>query len=267
MKAAEFLYTHRVFTRQEFERALLSGGEKTSATLTKHLQLWRRSGRLHTVRRGVYVRLEPGQTPADAPVDALTLASRMAPDAVLAYHTALEAHGVAQSAFERLFFTTWTKARPMRFQGREYVPVRPRSGVRDAKEGWVSQVERAGIELRVTTVERTVVDVLDRPDLAGGVEEVWRSLAAIEALDFDELVRYWELIARPLLTARLGFALEANGERWLTPPKLLAKLEAHRPRGPVYLDRRRPGRLVTRWNLVVSPDMSPSEETPGGIEP
>lgn len=31
------------------------------------------------------------------------------------------------------------------------------------------------MELRVASLERTLVDVLDRPDLAGSWEEVWRS--------------------------------------------------------------------------------------------
>lgn len=267
MKPAEFLHTHLLFTRQEFERAMGRSGPRAPATITKHLQTWRRDGRLLAVRRGVYVRLAPGQKPADAGVDALALASRLAPDAALAYHTALEAHGHAQSAFERLFFATWTKARPLRFRDREYVPVRPRAALRRSKNEWVVGLARAGMEVRVTSLERTVVDILDRPDLSGGMEEVWRSLASVEALDFTELTQYAEIIARPLLTARLGYVLEANAQRWLTPARLLAALEVKRPRGPVYLEQRQPGRLVRRWNLIVPPDMSPSEEAPDGNGP
>lgn len=260
MKPAEFLHTHALFSRDEFAAAMRLRGPSAPATLTKHLQTWRGDGRLHAVRRGVYLRLAKGQAPADASLDPLALASRLAPDATLAYHTALEALGYAQSAFERLHFITWTKTRPLRFQDREYVPVRPRAAVRRAKELFVVRLERAGLEVRSTSLERTLVDVLDRPDLAGGMEEVWRSLGSVEALDFAALTRYAELVRRPLLTARLGYVLESHARRWLSPPKLLAALEAKRPAGPVYLDRRQPGRLVRRWNLVVPPDMTPSEE-------
>ena len=34
------------------------------------------------------------------------------------------------------------------------------------------------------------MDVLDRPDLAGGWEEVWRSLESVEFFDIDQVVRY-----------------------------------------------------------------------------
>lgn len=260
MKPAEFLHTHALFSRSEFAAAMRLHGPAAPATLTKHLQTWRRDGRLLAVRRGVYLRLAAGQSPADASVDPLALASRLAPDATLAYHTALEALGYAQSAFERLYFVTWTKSRPLRFQDREYVPVRPRAKLSLTEDLFVVRLERAGLEVRSTSLERTLVDVLDRPDLAGGMEEVWRSLASVEALDFASLTRYADLIARPLLNARLGYVLEAHAGRWLSPPKLLASLEAKRPAGPVYLDRRQPGRLIGRWNLVVPPDMTPPEE-------
>lgn len=260
MKPAEFLHTHALFSRDEFAAAMRLRGPSAPATLTKHLQTWRRDGRLLAVRRGVYVRLAPGLGQTEASVDPLALASRLASDATLAYHTALEALGFAQSAFERLYFLTWSKSRPLRFQERDYVPVRPRARLRRVKGLFVVRLERAGLELRSTSLERTLVDVLDRPDLAGGMEEVWRSLGAVEALDFAALGRYAELVARPLLTARLGYVLEAHARRWLTPAKLLSALESKRPTGPVYLDRRQPGRLVKRWNLVVPPDLPPSEE-------
>lgn len=260
MKPAEFLHTHAMFSREEFAAAMGLRGPSAPATLTKHLQTWRRDGRLLAVRRGVYVRLTAGQVASDVSVDPLALASRLASDATLAYHTALEALGHAQSAFERLYFLTWTKSKPLRFQGRDYVPVRPRARLRRAKELFVVRLERAGLQVRTTSLERTLVDVLDRPDLAGGMEEVWRSLSAVEAVDFAVLARYAELVSRPVLTARLGYVLESHASRWLTPSKLLAALEAKRPAGPVHLDRRQPGRLAKRWNLVVPPGLPPSEE-------
>jgi predicted transcriptional regulator of viral defense system len=267
MKPVEFFHTHALFRREEFTQSLGLSGSRAPATLTKHLQTWRRDGKLYAVRRGVYLRLRPGQRPSEASVDPLLLASRLAPDAALAYHTALEALGHAQSTHERLFFVTWSKTRALRFQNRQYVPVRPRAPLLRAREVFLVRLERAGLEVRATSLERTVVDVLDRPDLAGGMEEVWRSLGSVEVLDFAPLARYANLVARPLLAARLGYVLETHARRWLTPPRLLATLEAKRPRGPVYMERRQPGRLVRRWNLVVPPDMPLSEEEHDGAVP
>lgn len=184
MTPEAFLAEHPVFSREEFAVVLRRRG-RTDATVDSHLTRWRRQGRIARVKPGVFLRLPP-RTAGPAPLpDYVALASRMAPDAVVAYHTALEVHGVAQSAFERLTFLTWTKARPTSFQGRRFTPVRPRAPLLAAEggNGWIERTDRGGIEIRVTTIERTVADVLDRPDLAGGTDEVWRSLLAVPALD------------------------------------------------------------------------------------
>jgi predicted transcriptional regulator of viral defense system len=45
------------------------------------------------------------------------------------------------------------------------------------EEMWgVIRRNRSGVDLRITILERTLVDVLDRPDLSGSLEEIWRSL-------------------------------------------------------------------------------------------
>ena len=44
----------------------------------------------------------------------------------------------------------------------------------------VTRHNRSGVALRVANHERTVVDALDRPDLTGNWEEIWRSLESVE---------------------------------------------------------------------------------------
>lgn len=40
-------------------------------------------------------------------------------------------------------------------------------------------MNRSGVNIKVTSLARTIVDVLDRIDLAGGWEEVWRVLDTV----------------------------------------------------------------------------------------
>jgi predicted transcriptional regulator of viral defense system len=134
----------------------------------------------------------------------------VAPDAVLAYHTALEAHGYAQSVFERLFFLTHRKVKPVTFRGRAFVPVAPPQALQRKRLSNTSTVEleRRGLMLRATSVERTAVDVLDRPDLAGGLEEAWRSVSAIPLLDLRGVVEYVRLRELATLAVKVGLFLE-----------------------------------------------------------
>jgi len=260
MRPEVFLTRHPFFTREELAAVLRSRG-RAEATVDSHLARWGRQGRIARVKRGVFVRLDAAGGPNGASLDFIGLASRMAPDAAVAYHTALEAHGFAQSILERLTFVTWTKTKPSSFQGRRFVPVRPRARLLAAGRGerWIEKAERSGVELRVTSLERTVVDVLDRPGLAGGVEEVWRSLLSVPALDPEPLEEYVTLLGSRTLTAKVGFFLEARREELMVPPALLDRLRARIPDAPVFMDRRRRGRLVSPWALIVPADLLPDD--------
>ncbi len=43
--------------------------------------------------------------------------------------------------------------------------------------------------MRVASLERTLVDVLNRPRYPGGWEEVWRSLESVAFFDLDRVVQ------------------------------------------------------------------------------
>ena len=228
------------------------------ATMDRTLARWRQQGRIEPVKRGLFVRLGPGE----ALPDYAALAARMAPDAAAAYHTALEVHGCAQSLFERFHFVTWTRVKAVTYHGRKLVPVRPRAELAaEGGERWIETHERDGVELRVTSLERTAVDVLDRPDLAGGIEEVWRSLAGLPAIDPVALLDYVLALKSARVAARVGFFLESRREELAVPASTLVALQEMLPRHPVHMARALGGRLNSRWRLIVPGELAgPSEE-------
>jgi len=214
MKPDFFLANHRLFTREELAAALPG---RATATLDAHLVRWQRQGRIVRVKQGLYLRQEPAGSGGPAPLpDFVALAARMAPDAAAAYHTALEAHGCAQSVFERLTFVTWTRTRAVEFLGRRLAPVRPRALLRakGGGEAWIERLDRAGLEVRVTSLERTLADVLDRPSLAGGVEEV----CVLCSLCPPSIRRRCWTTWRPSTTGRwrpgLAFSWRRGGRSW-----------------------------------------------------
>lgn len=253
MTVLDFLAAHPVFTRQEFGTFLQQEGVGSARTAESHLLRYLASRRIGRVKRGVYFAAGPGERAERAALDFLLVASRLTPDAVLGYHTALETHGYAQSLFERLFFLTASKAKPVAFRGRRFVPVVPSATLRRKKKAFVfcTEVERRGLPCRVTTVERTLVDVLDRPDLAGGLEEAWRSLAGIPMFDLEVVVKYVRLCGQATLAAKVGFFLEQHRETHGVSEQVLTRLRRMRPEQPHYLDRKLGGRMAAGWNLIV----------------
>lgn len=250
-----FFATHPVFTVEEFEEAVRDRrvARQTRANL---LHYHRRLGRIVPVRRGLYASVPPGVDAATFSADPHLVASRLAPDAVLGYHTALEVHGVAYSAHTRVVFVTEGPAGgAFTWRGTEFQRVRHPAALRRAGRtaAGTGTVDRSGLSLRVTTLERTVVDVLDRLDLGGGWEEVWRSLESVEYLDLDEVVQYALLLDNATTVAKVGLLLEQRRDALSVSEGDLDLLRARAPRGRHYLDRtaRERGRLVPGWNLVV----------------
>ena len=251
----EFFATHPVFTYDEFAEYLASLDSSNVKTRKALLTHYARSGRLVRVRRGPYAAVPYGRSEDRAQPDPFLIAPRMTPAAVLAYHTALEFHGRAYSAFQEFTYLTRTASRPAEFRGNTFrAAAFPRALLaKDAQHFGVETAERSGLDVRVTSLERTLVDVLDRPAIAGGWEEIWRSLESVEYFDLQQVTDYALLLDTATTVARVGFYLEQHAEQLMVEESALSRLRACVPRAAHYLDRsnREPSRLVDGWNLIV----------------
>ena len=254
MRSTDFFATHPLFTHEEYRVARGARGERSPRTADSLLTRHAAAGKVLHVRRGLYAAVPAGATPDSFLVDPFLLATKLAPDAAVAYHAALQFRGRAYSVWHRLAVLTRSHVRPLVFQGSEFVGVRPPralDGLPNLGGGIVSE-PHAGGTVRVTTFERTLVDVLDAPDLGGGWEEVWRSLEMVEYFDLAAVVDHTLKRSSALTTARVGFFLDQHREELFVEEPHLKALREHAPRQPRYLDRKREaGRLVKPWNLVV----------------
>lgn len=75
------------------------------------------------VRRGLYATVLRGVSPAKAAVDPYLIATKLANDAVIAYHAALQFQGKAYSVSQRYTYLSCRRRRPFRFHHAEFVPV------------------------------------------------------------------------------------------------------------------------------------------------
>src|SRR5262249_49561362 len=110
-----------------------------------------------------------------------------------------------------------------------------------------------GIKIRVTTLERTFVDVLHRPTLLGSWEEIWRSLESIEYFDFKQIFTYLRLLNHATTFARAAFFLEMHREQLDVSEEFLKILKPHIPKSAHYLNEKYKGpqQFISQWNLMV----------------
>jgi predicted transcriptional regulator of viral defense system len=254
MRAADFFATHPVFTHEEYLAAHGARGDRSPRTADSLLTRHAAAGKILHVRRGLYAAVPAGGATDTFQIDPFLLATKLASDAAVAYHAALQFRGKAYSVWHRFAVLTRSHVRPLSFRGSDFVGVRPPhalDGLPDLGGGVVTE-PHAGGTVRVTSFERTLVDVLDAPDLGGGWEEVWRSLEMVEYFDLAAVVDHTLKRGSALTTARVGWFLEQHQEELFVEEQHLKALREHAPRQPRYLDgKREAGRLVKSWNLVV----------------
>lgn len=247
----EFLEHHPVFTLDELRNELsLNEGPEAS----NMIQYNKRMGRIGRIKQGLYYVIRPGQTVQSAPVDPFLLASRLAPEAVLSYHTALDLLGFGHSVFNT-YYCFSSRFRPaLRFRKDDFrVVVTPETLQKTSRELFgTEKAERLGVKLVVTGKERTLVECLERPQNCGGFEEMYRSLEKIPFIQPDILLGYLDLRAQKNLYARAGFFLEQHRDELHVAESLLQELARKVPVQPVYWSpQRKGGVLLNRWNLIV----------------
>jgi predicted transcriptional regulator of viral defense system len=255
MKHDDFFRKHPVFTGEELANHLSHHDELGPRAQEALLAYHQKAGRIVRVRRGLYAVIPAGADADSYSVDPFLIAAKLTAEAVLSYHTALEFHGRAYSVQEFFTYSASRPLRPLAFRSHVFRGTRfPQALINVGKEHFgVSTAERAGVDIRVTSLERTLVDVLDRPDLSGSWEDIWRSLESVEFFDFEKVVEYTRLLGNATTGAKVGFFLEQHREALMVKDRYLEALRDLRPRQPHYLDRskRKSGRLVSEWNLVV----------------
>jgi predicted transcriptional regulator of viral defense system len=252
----DFFQTHTVFTVGEFKshhssREKAKGARSADSLLAYHVK----SGRLLNIKRGLYAVVPSGLDPGKYTPDPFLLASRMSSDAVLSHHTALEFHGRAYSVFSKFTYQTSKAPKPVTFRGMSFQPVRtPGALERQNKEHFgVKTHDLKGRKVKVTSFERTLVDVMDRPKYSGSWEEKWRSLETVEFFNLDQVVEYVQLLGNATTAAKVGFYLEQHREELMVPESYLDELKQLCPKQPHYLERKRNKKSswVASWNLMV----------------
>ncbi|RLB50977.1 MAG: transcriptional regulator [Deltaproteobacteria bacterium] len=251
MTSQDFFATHPVFTHGEFAESRRPGSPRTVDSL---LRQHAARGRIVRVRRGLYVTVPPGANADTVTVDPYLVATKASDDATVSHHAALQFHGRAYSIWSQVTFFTRRHMRPFRFGATDFVPVKAPKAVAELPDmgGGVQLVMSGGGQVRVTSCERAMVDLLHTPALGGGWEEIWRSLEMVEFFDLEAVVSYALALGSAMTAARVGLFLEEHRDSLFVEDRHLKKLEACRPRQARYLDSsHESGRLVRRWKLIV----------------
>ena len=150
------------------------------------------------IRAGLYSVVDP--TTGDAYADKFMIASAISKNSYISYHSALEFHGLANQVYNCVYVSDKKRFSQFEFESVEYIHnnIYLTAGVEHIKKG---------VDLKVTDIERTVIDCLHKLDLAGGIEEILHALDAIILLNEHKLLKYLAKYNVKKLYQKVGYVL------------------------------------------------------------
>lgn len=232
------LYSKRVITTEDV-KAVLGGAHKSADYITN----LRQKGYLQKIRRGVYAIKPPDTIGEEYRPDKYLVASKLKEEYFLSYHTALELHGVAQSAYNEVWITVKKGTRNFSYQDIDY-----RFTTSEHYFG-IGCKNYQGNTVTVSDREKTLLDCIRRTGRAGGLGELVQSINNYPAVAWDKLLDYLERIDEKKLYQKTGLILEKTA---LNPPAdVLEEIKDGVGKKTYYLNENKTSSYNKRWNLMV----------------
>ena len=163
------------------------------------LMRYQRKGYVTKVRRGLYCITNLATKLPEA--SKFQIASAITPTSYVAYHAALEYHGLAHQIFYNVAVGSEQAFNDFEFDNNFYTC--HNSSIRIGIDEPI-----ADKHVRVTSVERTVVDCIDRIDLCGGWEELVNGLRSVQYLREEQLTEILQTYNKIALYKKVGFLFE-----------------------------------------------------------
>ena len=171
---------------------------KDANTAKELLRRYKKMGLISQIRRDLY-----GANDLANKVTLATkfeIAGKITPSAYLSYHSALEYYGLANQVFHELYVSSEKRFNNFEYEGIRYTYCKSVISLGVVNPPMDSMV-------KVTDLERTVVDCLDSIGRSGGLEELVLSLSMITLLKEERLLTYLEAYNKQVLYQKAGFIL------------------------------------------------------------
>ncbi len=225
--------------------------EKLGSTTLAHLMASRlvKKKWLERLRNGVYLALElaAGEKPAWSE-DTFYIASHLANPYYVGYYGMLNYYGwTEQLPSVTQIVTTKRIANKTVLELRfEFITVAPH------KFFGFNKIHRSGHWVHVSDPEKTIVDALDNPSHAGGINEIAKSLHNAKNLDYEKLVDYALKMKNRAILKRLGYLAELMEIN--IPEKTRHRIQKNISAGYSLLwpGMEKKGRYNAKWKLLLN---------------
>ncbi len=234
MELYKILAGMRCFTRKDLVK--ITGSDCAAAW---HIQNYLEKGYIERVRRDLYVVIS---LETDQPIpNRYQIASAVSEDACVSHHSAFEYYGYANQVFYEMYIATRKRVRNFHYDGIDYhcIPQYADTNIVSTETG-----------VRVTSLERTVIESIADFKKIGGLEELLRCLLMVPSLSPEKLLECLEMEGHGRTYQEAGYILESLRDDLDLPESFFQECEKHIPYSKGYLtspEDKYP--LCARWKL------------------
>lgn len=202
MKNYELLYKLGCFSRKELADAV-GGNLRTADSI---IYFYQKKNLLLQVKQNLYVVKDIATN--QSILNIFEVASHITPTAYISNHSAFEYYGMQNQVYNEIYVASETFFRPIIFEGKLFKYV---------KSCYREGVVHVGKHIKVTDLERTVIDSIKNLSTIGGIEELIKELQMINFLDFDKIKKYLENYDNVFLYQKTGYFMELFKHQYYTP--------------------------------------------------
>jgi len=232
------LMQYPVFSIAELKKYY--SNEESARTALKKLV---REGLVAKIRNNMYTCMN-GET-REPVANRFQIGCAVSSSAYISHHSAMEFYGLADQIYYDVYVLSETQFNEFSFWNYDYHYLKSR-----CPKGIVTPALGGGV--RITDLERTVVDCLKDMDAIAGVEETLSDIAAVSRLSEDKLLEYLECYGNQFLYQKTGYVLWHHRERLHLSDEFFEACKSRIGKSKRYFTKDdQSGRYDSEWKLVV----------------
>lgn len=165
------------------------------------------NNKIKKLKSGLYATVNPLTTNIFA--NKYEIATALYKGVYIGYHSALEFHGFGNQVYSNVYVASNKHYSPVEIDGLEYIFL-----YSNYYDGIIEKEQNSTI--RVTELERTLVDCIDRLEISGGLEEVFTALSAVNYCDEKKLLKHLEYYNKKFLYKKTGYLFSILRPKYLS---------------------------------------------------
>ena len=181
-----------VFTKKDIEK-VIPNPKTAESFLSRSLK----KGYIKRVKHNYYVAMDIVNN--SLLYNKYIIATKLDNSNYISYHSALEYRGFNNQVFNEIVYSGNNRVNDFEFESITYHFVQSKCDL---------QIESNYDGVKITSIERTMIDCINQIDLAGGIEEIYRAFNNIHNISENKLLEILDFYNKKVLYQRAGYILE-----------------------------------------------------------